>query len=60
MCKSKTERDRLAAYYRNLGKQNAAFFSWVFVNKNVVLQLNGELDEMAAKEYASSIPSSPC
>lgn len=56
VCKNKADRDRLATYYKNLGKQSAAFFSWVFVKGNVVLQLNGKLDEDAAKEYGSTIP----
>jgi hypothetical protein len=56
LCKKKADRDRLASYYRNLGKTSALFFSWVFVKGNVVLQLNGDLDEQRAKELASSIP----
>lgn len=56
ICKKKSDRDRLASYYRELGKVSAWFFSWVFVKGDVVLQLNGQLDEHSAKEYASSIP----
>ena len=56
VCKKKADRDRLASYYRELGKSSALFFSWVFVKGNVVLQLNGNLDEHTAKEYASTIP----
>lgn len=56
LCKKKADRDRLANYYRELGKVSARFFSWVFIKGNVVLQLNGDLDEQRAKELASSIP----
>lgn len=56
VCKNKADRDALAGYYRKLGKTSAVAFSWVFVKGNVVLQLNGNLDEHKAKEYASSIP----
>lgn len=56
LCRNKADRDRLARYYRDIGKASALFYSWVFVKGNVVLQLNGDLEERRAKEYASSIP----
>lgn len=56
VCKNKADRNALADYYRKLGKTSAIAFSWVFVKGNVVLQLNGNLDEKTAKEYGSSIP----
>ncbi|BBE51156.1 hypothetical protein OYT1_ch1609 [Ferriphaselus amnicola] len=55
-CKKMADRNRLANYYRELGKSSALFFSWVFVKGNVVLQLNGDLSEQRAKDLASSIP----
>lgn len=56
VCKNKKDRDALANYYRSLGRATAMAFSWVFVKGNIVLQINGELDEQLAKEYGSSIP----
>ena len=39
VCKSNEDRDRLANYYRDLGKASALFFSHVYVKGSVVLQL---------------------
>lgn len=56
VCKNRKDRDVLANYYRSLGRATAMAFSWVFVKGNIVLQINGDLDEQLAKEYGSSIP----
>lgn len=42
---------RVKAYYDNLGKQSAAFFSWVFVRDNILVQINGDLPEAEARKY---------
>jgi hypothetical protein len=44
-------RDRLAAYYRELGKSSAAFYSHVFVKKKFVLQISGDLEDSKAAKY---------
>lgn len=56
-CPSTGDRDAIAAYYVGLGKRSAALFSWVFVKGNVVVQINGDLDEALARKYESAIPS---
>lgn len=38
-------------YYEELGKGSAAFFSWVFVKDNILVQINGELSEEKARQY---------
>jgi len=49
------DRERLATYYESLGEQSAAFFSWVFVKDNLVLQLNGSLEEDVARQYEAAL-----
>lgn len=48
---------QLRTYYESLGKNNAAFFSWVFVKDNLLLQLNGELSELEARRYEAALQS---
>ena len=43
------------AYYDDLGKNSAAFFSWTFVRDNILVQLNGELPETRARAYESAL-----
>jgi len=57
-CQNAADRDAIAAYYDGLGKRSAALFSWVFVKGNVVVQINGELDEALARKYEGAIPNS--
>ncbi len=42
-------------YYEELGKSSAIFFSWVFVNGNILVQINGELPEEQAVKYESAL-----
>ena len=42
-------------YYQNLGKSSAAFFSWVFVKDNVLVQINGDLAETKANQYQDAL-----
>lgn len=56
VCTDDKERDSLAAYYTELGKSSALFFSWVFVKGNVVVQINGNLPEATARQYEAAIP----
>ena len=53
-CARKADRDRLARYYTNLGQQDPAQFSHVFVSPPYLVQLSGDLaDEQAAKYEAA-------
>lgn len=56
ICENNKDRDALSAYYTELGKSSAAFFSWVFVKGNVVVQINGDLAEEIARKYEAAIP----
>lgn len=49
------ERSRLAAYYTELGKQSAMLFSHVFVYKNIVVKINGELPDAKAEKYKAAL-----
>ena len=49
------DRARLRAYYDDLAKASAAFFSWVFECKNLLLQINGDLPEDKAREYEAAL-----
>ena len=42
-------------YYEELGKSSAIFFSWVFVNENILVQINGDLPEEQALRYQSAL-----
>lgn len=52
---STADRDLLANYYRDLGRQSAAFFSHVFVRDNVVVQINGDLKDDQAAKYEAAL-----
>ena len=41
----------MEAYYTELGRQSAMFFSWVFVKDNILIQINGDLSEEKAQKY---------
>lgn len=45
------------AYYDDLGKESAIFFSWTIEHKNILVQLNGEMEEEDYKEYKSALES---
>lgn len=49
------ERQRLAAYYTEMGKQSAILYSHVFVHKNIVVQINGELSDAKAAKYKAAL-----
>jgi len=53
----KTEQDLqvMKAYYESLGEYNKLYFSWVFVNKNVLVQLNGEASEDLARKFEKAL-----
>lgn len=45
--------ERMRAYYVGLGKSLPQYKSWVFVQGNILLQINGDVPEAKAKEYAA-------
>jgi hypothetical protein len=42
-------------FYEEMGRQSAAFFSWVFEKDNVLVQINGDLPESRAREYEAAL-----
>ncbi len=42
-------------YYVTLGETSAAFFSWVTVRDNIVLQMNGDLPEDQFRQYEAAL-----
>ena len=45
----------METYYKELGRQSAMFFSWVFIKDNILIQINGDLPEELAKMYEAAI-----
>lgn len=45
------------AYYEELGKSSALFYSWVFVKDNILVQINGDLPEDQATQYKNALES---
>lgn len=56
ICDNDEDRDAIGKYYQDLGKASALFFSWVFVKGNIVIQINGDLEEDIAHKYEQAIP----
>jgi len=42
-------------YYISLGESSAMLFSWVFVNGNALVQINGDLPEDQARQYETAL-----
>jgi hypothetical protein len=47
--------EAIRAYYDALGQSSAAFFSWVTVRDNVVLQINGDMPEEQFRQYEAAL-----
>ena len=54
---SKADLEKTKAFYDAQAKESAAFFSWVFVKDNLLLQLNGELPKEKAEAYNAALQS---
>ena len=54
---SQEDLEATKTYYEDLGKNSAAFFSWVFVKDNILVQINGDLPEEKARQYESALNS---
>jgi hypothetical protein len=52
---SQDDLDITKSYYEELAKSSALFFSWLFVNDNILVQINGDLSEAKAREYETTI-----
>ncbi len=53
--KNTADRRRLRAYFDDLGKQSAIFFSWTFEKGNILVQINGDLPEAKALRYKKAL-----
>jgi hypothetical protein len=56
ICESREDMELLDNYYTELGRASAVFYSWVFTKDDVLVQINGDLDEEIAREYEQAIP----
>jgi len=52
---SQGDLDATKAYYDELGKTSAAFFSWTFASDNILVQINGDLPEPQARAYEQAL-----
>jgi hypothetical protein len=57
ICPNQDDLTLLQNYYQDLGRQSAAFFSWVFAKNNVLIQINGDMSEAIAQKYNSVLQS---
>lgn len=53
----KADLEKTKTFYDAQAKESAAFFSWVFVKDNLLLQLNGELPKEKAEAYNAALQS---
>lgn len=56
ICPNDEDLALLRDYYEGLARESAAFFSWVFVKDSVLVQINGDLDDLTAAKYEAAIP----
>lgn len=54
---SQRDLDATKAYYVELGKNSALFFSWTFSKDNILVQINGSLPETTARLYEAALGS---
>lgn len=52
---SQADLDVIRDYYESMAKQSALFFSWVFVQDNILIQINSELPESTALQYQQAL-----
>ncbi len=55
VCSTHADRNTLASYYKKLSKTSAILFSWVFEHDNIIVQINGDLDEIEAQKYNKTL-----
>lgn len=52
---SQEDLEKTRAYYVEMGKESAAFFSWTFAKDNILVQINGDLPEENARQYEAAL-----
>lgn len=55
VCEKESDAKKIQAIYEDMGKQSGFLFSWAFRNKNIVVQINGQLDDDIAEEYEAAL-----
>lgn len=50
-----SDAQKIADTYIAIGEESALFFSWVFIKDNMVIQINGDLDEDTARQYEAAL-----
>lgn len=55
VCDQPGQTQKIAGYYTALSDLSAAFFSWVFIKGQRVVQINGEMDEATAHRYRDAL-----
>lgn len=53
--KNEADLDQMKAYYDELGKESAMLFSWTIKQKNILVQLNGDLPEEEYNKYKKAL-----
>jgi predicted small secreted protein len=48
---SEEDLEKTKSYYTDLAEESALFFSWVFSEDNILIQMNGDLSESKAVQY---------
>lgn len=59
VCQDEADAARLKKYYDDLGASSAAFFSWTYQKRGVLVQLNGSLPPTKAAGYGAVIAALP-
>jgi hypothetical protein len=53
--KNSKDLDEMKKYYDDLGKNSAIFFSWTTKHENILVQINGDLEESEFKKYEKAL-----
>lgn len=59
VCETVQDAKQLKDYYDQWGRTSAVLYSWTYQHENVLLQINGALDETQAKRYGQIIAELP-
>ncbi|MHB0858801.1 MAG: hypothetical protein ACYC5M_14695 [Anaerolineae bacterium] len=54
-CATQSDLEAVRAYYVELGKASAWFFSWTFAKGSILVQINGDLPEEQALRYEAAL-----
>lgn len=47
--------EKMKTFYVTMGEESAILFSWVFTKDNILVQINGDLDEETARQYETAL-----